>query len=156
LSDFLILNKSIDLKHFDKWKQYIIIIALDKILPREEKVWYDFVQNTHTHARMHTPTTTIYFIYYTNVTKYSSLYMPLFLFMISEKFNVKLSVRGGYGRWLQTNYPSTLYIRIPPKTLDYFMWGNYPASLRNVGGSTQVPARSWNNTRKDMWGLCHQ
>jgi hypothetical protein len=29
----------------------------------------------------------------------------------------------------------------------------YPASLRNVGGSTQVPVRAWNNARKGTWGL---
>jgi hypothetical protein len=37
-------------------------------------------------------------------------------------------------------------------TLDSFMWGSYPASLRNVGGSTQVPVRAWNNARKGTWG----
>jgi hypothetical protein len=30
------------------------------------------------------------------------------------------------------------------------MWGSYPASLRNVGGSTQVPVRTWNNARKGL------
>jgi hypothetical protein len=33
------------------------------------------------------------------------------------------------------------------------MWRSYPASLRNVGGSTQVPVRAWNNARKGIWGL---
>jgi hypothetical protein len=33
------------------------------------------------------------------------------------------------------------------------MWGSYPASLRNVNGSTQVPVRAWNNARKGTWGL---
>jgi hypothetical protein len=33
------------------------------------------------------------------------------------------------------------------------MWGSFPASLRNVGGSTQVPVRAWNNARKGTWGL---
>jgi hypothetical protein len=33
------------------------------------------------------------------------------------------------------------------------MWGLYPASLRNVGGSTQVAVRAWNNARKGTWGL---
>jgi hypothetical protein len=28
------------------------------------------------------------------------------------------------------------------------MWGSYPAGLRNVGGSTQVLVRAWNNARK--------
>jgi hypothetical protein len=47
--------------------------------------------------------------------------------------------------------------------LDSFMWRSYPGSLRNVGGSTQVPVHAWNNARKDTWGLpppvkldCHQ
>ena len=35
--------------------------------------------------------------------------------------------------------PSSLWIRVPKGTLDSFMWGSYAASLRNVGGSTQVP-----------------
>jgi hypothetical protein len=30
---------------------------------------------------------------------------------------------------------------------------SYPASLQNVGGSTQVPVRTWNNARKGTWGL---
>jgi hypothetical protein len=33
------------------------------------------------------------------------------------------------------------------------MWGSYPASLRNVGGSTQVAVRAWNNARKATWSL---
>jgi hypothetical protein len=33
------------------------------------------------------------------------------------------------------------------------MSGSYLASLRNVGGSTQVPVRAWNNARKGAWGL---
>jgi hypothetical protein len=37
--------------------------------------------------------------------------------------------------------------------LDFFMWGSYSASLRNVDGSTQVPTRAWNNARKGTWGL---
>jgi hypothetical protein len=49
--------------------------------------------------------------------------------------------------------PSPLWVRIPTGTLDSFMWGSYPASLRNVGGSTQVPVRAWNNARKGTWGL---
>ena len=32
------------------------------------------------------------------------------------------------------------------------MWWSYPASLRNID-SAQVPARAWNNTRRDAWGL---
>jgi hypothetical protein len=37
--------------------------------------------------------------------------------------------------------------------LDSFMWGSYPASLRNVGGSTQVPVSAWNNARKGTRGF---
>jgi hypothetical protein len=33
------------------------------------------------------------------------------------------------------------------------MWGSYPSSLRNVGGSTQVLVRAWNNARKGTWGI---
>jgi hypothetical protein len=33
------------------------------------------------------------------------------------------------------------------------MEGSYPASLRNVAGSTRVPVRVWNNVRKGTWGL---
>jgi hypothetical protein len=32
------------------------------------------------------------------------------------------------------------------------MWGSYPASLWNVGGSTQVPVPLWNHARKRTWG----
>jgi hypothetical protein len=44
----------------------------------------------------------------------------------------------------QTTCPSPLWVRIPTGSLDSFMWGRYPASLRNVGGSTQVPIRARN------------
>ena len=37
--------------------------------------------------------------------------------------------------------------------LDSFMWGSHPASLRNVGGSTQVPTCAWNNAQRGTWGL---
>jgi hypothetical protein len=33
---------------------------------------------------------------------------------------------------------SLLRVRIPTGTLDSFMWGSYPASLQNVGNSTQL------------------
>jgi hypothetical protein len=35
--------------------------------------------------------------------------------------------------------------------LNYYLF--YPASLRNVGCSTQVHVRSWNNAWKGTWGL---
>ena len=47
--------------------------------------------------------------------------------------------------------PCPLLVRIPPGTLDSFVWGSYPTSLRNVGGSTKVPARVWNNALR---GTC--
>jgi hypothetical protein len=47
----------------------------------------------------------------------------------------------------------SLWVQILTGTLDSFMWGSYPASLRNVGGSTQVPVRAWNNARRGTWGL---
>jgi hypothetical protein len=50
-------------------------------------------------------------------------------------------------------HPSPPCVRIPSGTLDSFMWGSYPASLRNVGGSTRVPVHAWNNARKGVWGL---
>jgi Flp pilus assembly protein TadB len=37
--------------------------------------------------------------------------------------------------------------------LDSFMWGSYPASLRNVAGSTRVPVGAWNNAQRGTWGL---
>jgi hypothetical protein len=49
--------------------------------------------------------------------------------------------------------PSPLLVRIPTGTFDSFTWGSYPASLLNVGGSTQVPIHAWNNARKGAWGL---
>jgi hypothetical protein len=42
-------------------------------------------------------------------------------------------------------------VLIPTRTLDSLMWGSYPASLRNVVGSTQVPVPAWNNARKGTW-----
>jgi hypothetical protein len=36
---------------------------------------------------------------------------------------------------------------------DSFMWGSYPASLWNIGGSTPVPVNVWNNARRGTWGL---
>ena len=49
--------------------------------------------------------------------------------------------------------PSPLWAWIPPRTLKSFIWACYPASLRNVRGSTLVPARNWNNTQMGIWGL---
>jgi hypothetical protein len=43
--------------------------------------------------------------------------------------------------------PIRCTLRIPTGTLDSFMWVSYLASLRNVGCSTQVPVRTWNNER---------
>jgi hypothetical protein len=59
----------------------------------------------------------------------------------------------GYGCWLQTTCSSSLWVQIPVGTLDSFMRRSYPASLRNVGGSTQMPVIALNNAWKDTWGL---
>jgi hypothetical protein len=67
-------------------------------------------------------------------------------------FKVKL-IDINYINWLQTTCPSPLWVRIPTGTWDSFMWGSYPASLRNVAGSTRVPVRVWYNARKGTWGL---
>jgi hypothetical protein len=83
-----------------------------------------------------------------NIDFYYMLCILLFLFQ-------KILGRpwpSGKGRWLQTTCPSLLWVRILTWTLDSFMWGSYPASLRNVGGSTQVPVRAWNNAWKGTWG----
>ena len=34
-----------------------------------------------------------------------------------------------------------------------FKWRSYPASLRKVGYSTQMPTRAWNHVQRDIWGL---
>ena len=39
------------------------------------------------------------------------------------------------------------------RDLDFVMWGSYPASLCNVGGSTQVATCVWNTARRGNWGL---
>jgi hypothetical protein len=73
-----------------------------------------------------------------------------------QKLRINLDLlryKHGLGRWLQIACPSPLWVRIPTGTSDSFMWGSYPASLRNVGGSTQVPVRAWNNAREGTWGL---
>ena len=36
---------------------------------------------------------------------------------------------------------------------DSFMWGIYPASLQNVGGSARLPARVRNNKRRGSLGI---
>jgi hypothetical protein len=34
-----------------------------------------------------------------------------------------------------------------------FMKGSCPATLLNIGGSTQMPVNAWNNAWRDTWGL---
>ena len=41
--------------------------------------------------------------------------------------------------------PLCLCLPVSPGTIDSMMRGSYPASLRNIDGSTQVPAHDWNN-----------
>ena len=48
---------------------------------------------------------------------------------------------------LRVTCPSPLWVRIPQGTLNSFMWGSFPASLRNVDCSIQVSART------GIWGL---
>jgi hypothetical protein len=43
---------------------------------------------------------------------------------------------------LQTTCPSPMWVRSSTGILDYFMFGSYPASKRNVGGTTQFPVRA--------------
>ena len=43
---------------------------------------------------------------------------------------------------LESLGPQPQWIQILPWTLDSFMSGSYPVILRNVGGSTQVPANA--------------
>ena len=54
---------------------------------------------------------------------------------------------------LRITCPSSVWVWIPSGTLESFMWGSYPASLWNVGGTTQVPACAWNNARRGTWSL---
>jgi hypothetical protein len=41
----------------------------------------------------------------------------------------------------------------PYRDLDSFMWGTYPASLRKVGGPTELPIRAWNNAQRGTCGV---
>ena len=49
--------------------------------------------------------------------------------------------------------PRLLWVRIPLRTLDSFMWGSYPGSLWNVCSPIQVPDRALNKAWRDRWGL---
>jgi hypothetical protein len=66
---------------------------------------------------------------------------------------IKILIAKLYLKCIYKGVRGRLLVRIPTRTLNYFMWGSYPASLRNVGGSTQVPVHAWNNARKGTWGL---
>jgi hypothetical protein len=77
-------------------------------------------------------------------------------YFIISLFHLLWGVRGRVVKVVDfkpTTCPSPLWVGIPTWTLDSFMWGSYPASLRNVGGSTQVPVRAWNKARTGTWGL---
>jgi hypothetical protein len=41
----------------------------------------------------------------------------------------------------------------PDRDFASYVWGSYQASLRNVGGFTQVPVPAWNNAGKGTWGI---
>jgi hypothetical protein len=69
-----------------------------------------------------------------------------------------LKVQGVCGRMVKfldfkPRNSSLLWVRIPKGTLDSSKCGSYPASLWNIGGSTQVPICTWNNALKGTWGL---
>ena len=55
--------------------------------------------------------------------------------------------------WLRITSISTLWVRILPGTLDYFMRGSYPASLRKVSDDQWFYLGAWNNARMGTWGL---
>ena len=81
-------------------------------------------------------------------------------FLLLARFTVSQNIRRGVrGRlvktcWLRITYPFTAVgSKSRQRLLDSFMWGSYPASLRNVGVSTQVLVRAWNNSLRGTWGL---
>ena len=49
--------------------------------------------------------------------------------------------------WQTSFCPSPLWVWVLPGALDSFMWRSYQASLWNIGGSTQVLACAWTNSR---------
>jgi hypothetical protein len=59
--------------------------------------------------------------------------------------------------WLRSlvskDLPLTAVASNAEGTLDSLMWGSYPASIRYIGGSIQVPDRVWYNARESTRGL---
>jgi hypothetical protein len=73
-------------------------------------------------------------------------------------FILSKSIHGAsVAEWLRSltlnNLPLTAVGSNPERDFWFFMWGSYPASVRNVGGSSQVPVRTWNNSRKGTWSF---
>ena len=66
-----------------------------------------------------------------------------------DYLNKRLRLR----RWFHITCPLSLWVQIPPDTLEFFMWGSYPAILQNVGGSTQVLTCAQKNAGKGTWGV---
>jgi hypothetical protein len=80
---------------------------------------------------------------------FSLLFMTEFYFMF-ECF----TETGAHIYTMSTNYTYTVkFIAIATK---HFMWGSYPASLRNVGGSTRVPVRAWKMHRGALEVFLHE
>ena len=57
----------------------------------------------------------------------------------------------GLSRCLRITYPLSLWVQIPTESLHFFMRGSYPGTLQNIGISTQMPARVWNNSQRGIW-----
>jgi hypothetical protein len=68
---------------------------------------------------------------------------------------IHISKEASVAEWLRSLTSNYLPLTAvgSTETLESFLWGSYPASLRIVGGSIQVPVRAWNNARKGTWGL---
>jgi hypothetical protein len=57
-------------------------------------------------------------------------------------------------RSMTTNHlPSTSVSWRHASGFEFYMGENYPACLRNIGGSTQVPVCAWNNVQRGTLGL---
>ena len=59
---------------------------------------------------------------------------------------VSMCIRSVY---LEITCSWLLWVQILPGTLDFFMWGSYPANLWNVCGSSHV----WNTVWRGIWGF---
>jgi hypothetical protein len=69
----------------------------------------------------------------------------LLTYLSHRHLKKKIVLKKNISLWrsLNSNYlPPPLWVQIPAGTMGSFMLGNYPASLRTVGGSTQVLVRA--------------